>query len=207
VPPPFRSFKDLANGVKNIPTGKDALDLTRCVKYHELHPDEQWYYPAQFEELVKHLGGPAVVTEDHLDSRAFARWAELRRFGSASEMSIPVEAAEPGEADEDADMEDEGELEEKVAEKEQGVNEVDKFNDEKEPVYKKDAAEAKVYKETGDDMVMDFRTALKLAGTKRSRGIPLDSEGEEIQRSWAAWKNHGIRGLMSVPIFKKQKHD
>jgi hypothetical protein len=66
-------FKDLANGVKNKPTGLDALDLTRAVQYCEDHPDEEWTYPDDYERLVNHLG-PALVRTGHQDAEAIERY-------------------------------------------------------------------------------------------------------------------------------------
>ncbi|KAF2034152.1 hypothetical protein EK21DRAFT_56912 [Setomelanomma holmii] len=66
-------FKNLAQHVKTHPSGSDALDLARCVLYALAHKDEQWYFPDDFEALVKKLGGPAAVTHSHLDRQAFGR--------------------------------------------------------------------------------------------------------------------------------------
>lgn len=73
VSAPGIPFKDLAIGVKNKPTGLDALDLTRAVQYCEDHPDEDWIYPDDYEHLVKHLG-PAPVRAGHQDAAAIARY-------------------------------------------------------------------------------------------------------------------------------------
>lgn len=72
-------FVDLANNVKKHPTGFDALDLTRCVKYAVAHPNESWLYPEDFGRLVMHLGGPATVTVDHSDRAAMVRYAQNLR--------------------------------------------------------------------------------------------------------------------------------
>ncbi|KAA8611653.1 hypothetical protein PtrSN002B_010035 [Pyrenophora tritici-repentis] len=66
-------FRDLARHVKLHPCGNDALDLARCVQYAVEHPHESWLFPTQFTSLVAHLGGPALITDAHLDSEAFAR--------------------------------------------------------------------------------------------------------------------------------------
>jgi hypothetical protein len=85
------AFKALSLYVKKHPTGDDALDLTRCVRYAEAHFDEPWYFPNDFEVLVKRLGGPAPITHAHLDRQVFTRRTHptltpqskgLRRFGS-----------------------------------------------------------------------------------------------------------------------------
>lgn len=66
-------FQSLARHVKKHPTGDDALDLARCVQYALCQPDEEWYFPTDFEALVEKLGGPATVTNAHLDQQIFAR--------------------------------------------------------------------------------------------------------------------------------------
>ena len=72
-------FKDLARLVKRHPTGADALDLTRCIRHHVNHPDEEWYFPADFESLVDFLGGPLTVRRQHTDEQALQRWERVRR--------------------------------------------------------------------------------------------------------------------------------
>jgi len=66
-------FQSLAEHVRKHPTGDDALDLARCVQYAICQPDEEWYFPTDFEALVEKLGGPATVTNAHLDRQIFAR--------------------------------------------------------------------------------------------------------------------------------------
>ncbi|KAF9729216.1 hypothetical protein PMIN06_000118 [Paraphaeosphaeria minitans] len=71
-------FKFLGKHVKKFPSGFDALDLTRCVTYAMAHPDEDWEYPKDFEELVTRIGGPAAVHQEHYDIEAFRRWGRFR---------------------------------------------------------------------------------------------------------------------------------
>lgn len=66
-------FKSLALHVRKHPSGADALDLSRCVRYAVAHPDEEWYFPGDFASLVAKLGGPATVTHSHLDRQIFSR--------------------------------------------------------------------------------------------------------------------------------------
>ncbi|OAG06001.1 uncharacterized protein CC84DRAFT_1145809 [Paraphaeosphaeria sporulosa] len=66
-------FRDLAQGVKQHPSGDDALDLTRCVLYAVNHPDESWLFPDDFVDLVNHLGGAQTPTPFHCDKQAFGR--------------------------------------------------------------------------------------------------------------------------------------
>jgi hypothetical protein len=70
-------FKDLALHVKEHPSGDDALDLTRCVRYALKHPKEKWMFPTDFVALVKHIGGPVTVTHSHLDRQLFGRYDHL----------------------------------------------------------------------------------------------------------------------------------
>jgi hypothetical protein len=73
-PIPIRNF---ANGVKTFPTGHDALDLTRAVRYCQDHPNEQWMYPTDYERLIN-LIGPATVKRAHLDGAAFSRYTTTK---------------------------------------------------------------------------------------------------------------------------------
>ncbi|KAL1795956.1 hypothetical protein ACET3X_006180 [Alternaria dauci] len=66
-------FKVLAQHVKEHPSGDDALDLTRCVKYAIQHEEEVWLFPTDFQRLINHLGGPVTVTPAHHDRQVFAR--------------------------------------------------------------------------------------------------------------------------------------
>lgn len=66
-------FRDLARHVKQHPSGADALDLTRCVRYAVDHPHESWSFPTDFKRLVKKLGGPREVVPAHYDRQVFAR--------------------------------------------------------------------------------------------------------------------------------------
>lgn len=70
-------FRDLALHVKEHPSGDDALDLTRCVRYALKHPNEEWLFPTDFVDLVEHIGGPLTVTHSHLDRQLFARYDHL----------------------------------------------------------------------------------------------------------------------------------
>ncbi|KAF2127560.1 hypothetical protein P153DRAFT_51683 [Dothidotthia symphoricarpi CBS 119687] len=71
-------FKDLAHHVKQHPSGPDALDLTRCVRYALAYPHEQLFFPTDFERLVNELGGPQTPTHSHLDRQVFARRSDCQ---------------------------------------------------------------------------------------------------------------------------------
>lgn len=77
-------FKDLALHVRQHPSGDDALDLTRCVRFALNHPDEKWLFPTDFEKLVKHIGGPLPVTHSHLDKQLFARYDDKFKAHTAT---------------------------------------------------------------------------------------------------------------------------
>lgn len=73
-------FKDLAEGVAVMPSGDDALDLTRCVKHALAHPDEDWNYPVDFQRLLEHITpatgcyvGPEPVRVVHHDASIVKR--------------------------------------------------------------------------------------------------------------------------------------
>ncbi|KAK7180447.1 hypothetical protein DPSP01_014125 [Paraphaeosphaeria sporulosa] len=75
-------FKKLAERVKAWPSGRDALNLTHCVRYASLHPEENWNYPADFRDMITYLTNglagvvtfPVPVTDQHLDRAAWERW-------------------------------------------------------------------------------------------------------------------------------------
>ncbi|KAJ4321619.1 hypothetical protein N0V94_002818 [Neodidymelliopsis sp. IMI 364377] len=67
-------FKDLAQGVARMPQSEDALDLTRCVTYCVANPEEEWYYPTDFQQLLNdHLEGPMPLKPDHEDAQVLKR--------------------------------------------------------------------------------------------------------------------------------------
>ncbi|KAH7084310.1 hypothetical protein FB567DRAFT_445410 [Paraphoma chrysanthemicola] len=67
-------FATLAADVRRMPQGNDALDLTRMVQHCVQHPEEQWLYPRDYQRLLKHIGGPAPISHEHLDRKTFGRW-------------------------------------------------------------------------------------------------------------------------------------
>ncbi|KAH9871162.1 hypothetical protein J1614_006738 [Plenodomus biglobosus] len=88
-------FRDLANGVKVWPSGYDTLDLTRCVRYCVDHPEEDWYYPSHFAELLAGLPqdpphraarpGPATVYYEHTDAASVERHTSSTALKGAKE--------------------------------------------------------------------------------------------------------------------------
>ncbi|KAH6629564.1 hypothetical protein C7974DRAFT_424586 [Boeremia exigua] len=98
-------FKDLAIHVKKHPSGYDALDLTRCVKYAVKNPTEEWFFPTDFKKLVKHIGGPRPVTHSHLDRQLFARYDYLYTAHDPSRLANKRKAADPT-SDSEGDSDD-----------------------------------------------------------------------------------------------------
>ncbi|KAF1835927.1 hypothetical protein BDW02DRAFT_617487 [Decorospora gaudefroyi] len=86
-PPPSILFRDLAKGVKVMPSGDDALDLTRCVQYSVQHPNQNLRYPQHFARLVALLGGPTPVRPAHLDAAAVSRRTSIQKLVKARQAS------------------------------------------------------------------------------------------------------------------------
>ncbi|KAI4941649.1 hypothetical protein J4E91_010522 [Alternaria rosae] len=82
-PPPSIPFRDMVNGVKIMPSGYDALDLTRCVQYCVENNDSSWLYPQDFENLVAQLGGAATVHRYHPDDAALRRHTSEKKLNNA----------------------------------------------------------------------------------------------------------------------------
>ncbi|KAI4910097.1 hypothetical protein J4E90_007528 [Alternaria incomplexa] len=82
-PPPSIPFRDMANGVKIMPSGHDALDLTRCVQYCVKNNDSSWLYPQDFQNLVAHLGGASTVHPHHHDDAAIRRHTSEKKRNNA----------------------------------------------------------------------------------------------------------------------------
>jgi len=91
-------FKSLAAGVRRMPQGDDALDLTRMVQHCVLHQEEEWMYPRDYAKLCKLLGGPAQVRLEHIDRMAFKRWENTvpppPRLWSEGEKEAAMKAME-----------------------------------------------------------------------------------------------------------------
>ncbi|KAF1927021.1 uncharacterized protein M421DRAFT_93591 [Didymella exigua CBS 183.55] len=68
------SFRGLAENVRTMPEGDDALDLTRMVQYCVQNSEDGWEYPKDYEELLELLGGPTEVREPNVDGAVFRRW-------------------------------------------------------------------------------------------------------------------------------------
>src|SRR5690242_15114564 len=66
-------FKDLANGISVWPEGDDALDLTRCIAWCADHPEENYYYPTDYREVLERVGGPIHPDNGHTDAAVLAR--------------------------------------------------------------------------------------------------------------------------------------
>ncbi|KAL1608029.1 hypothetical protein SLS60_002968 [Paraconiothyrium brasiliense] len=70
-------FAQLADGVKNMPQGDDALDLTRMIQHCVQKPTEGWMYPSNYDILLEHLGGPKQLNAANMDRPIFARWQHV----------------------------------------------------------------------------------------------------------------------------------
>ena len=68
------AFSRLAENVRAMPEGDDALDLTRMVQYCLQHAEDGWLYPRDYEELLRSIGGPAQVGKENVDSAVLKRW-------------------------------------------------------------------------------------------------------------------------------------
>ena len=68
------SFSRLAEDVKAMPEGDDALDLTRMVQYCLQNAEDGWLYPRDYKELLRSIGGPAQVKKENVDGAVLKRW-------------------------------------------------------------------------------------------------------------------------------------
>jgi len=74
VPAGDVAFSRLAENVRAMPEGDDALDLTRMVQYCLQHAEDNWLYPRDYEELLRSMGGPAQVGKENVDRAVLKRW-------------------------------------------------------------------------------------------------------------------------------------
>ena len=88
------SFKQLAENVRTMPEGEDALDLTRMVQYCVQHAEDGWEYPKDYEELLDLLGGPAGVREENTDGALFKRWENRKPPPPTPRRSRPPQGLE-----------------------------------------------------------------------------------------------------------------
>lgn len=70
------TFGRLLEGVKHLPSGHDALDLTRCVEYvtNNWAQYSTLFFPDDYFTLLTAVGGPMNPTNQHYDRAAFGRW-------------------------------------------------------------------------------------------------------------------------------------
>ena len=76
-------FKDLAKGVAQWPEGDDALDLTRCVAWCADNPEEEYFYPTDYQEVLSCVGGPKSPTIRHTDAEVLSRLRAAPGFVSS----------------------------------------------------------------------------------------------------------------------------
>ncbi|KAF2450987.1 hypothetical protein P171DRAFT_335396, partial [Karstenula rhodostoma CBS 690.94] len=70
-------FARLADGVKHMPKGDDALDFTRMIQHCVQNPTEDWMYPSNYDLLLEHLGGQKQPVATNMDRPIFARWEHV----------------------------------------------------------------------------------------------------------------------------------
>ena len=84
-------MEDLLQGVRNIPSGADALDLTRAILYAQNHPGH-YRYPQDLPKVVNLMGGPTRITADHHDeaaiARAKARWEQYKEAKKGADKLV-----------------------------------------------------------------------------------------------------------------------
>lgn len=90
------SFSRLAENMRALPEGDDALDLTRMVQYCTENVEDGWKYPEDYEELLELLGGPAKVGDQSTDGAAFKRWENRRPPPTLSRITQPSQSTEAG---------------------------------------------------------------------------------------------------------------
>jgi hypothetical protein len=76
-------FKNLANGVAQWPEGDDAFDLTRCVAWCAENPEEEYFYPTDYQEVLSYVGGPKSPTGRHTDAEVLSRLRAAPDFKSS----------------------------------------------------------------------------------------------------------------------------
>ena len=91
TPPPPMMFKELAVGLKKLPGGDDAADLTRALEYamqnhrQDSHGNVvQFMFPDDLQAILDHIGR-TNVTEAHSDPAVIRRyaWSRLRKTSAA----------------------------------------------------------------------------------------------------------------------------
>ncbi|KAF2502466.1 hypothetical protein BU16DRAFT_576470 [Lophium mytilinum] len=71
-PPRSIPLESLATGMKKLPQGADAADLTRAIHFAQQHPG-RYFFPNDVEAVVRHIGR-VVVTSENTDAACIRRW-------------------------------------------------------------------------------------------------------------------------------------
>ncbi|KAJ4353605.1 uncharacterized protein N0V89_005335 [Didymosphaeria variabile] len=77
-------FRNLVQGVKKLPTGNDAADLTRAIEFangdeaEKTFPGRDLLFPDDLIDIFKAIGH-AVITEYHRDGKIVTRYRKLSR--------------------------------------------------------------------------------------------------------------------------------
>jgi hypothetical protein len=87
---PSIQFRDLAQGVKELPKDDDALDLTRMIDFVLQHPGYDYFYPDDWDRLLYLVNGPIEVRPGHHDAAVFDRYAS----GKAKAKILTVQASQ-----------------------------------------------------------------------------------------------------------------
>ncbi|KAG9195386.1 hypothetical protein G6011_00507 [Alternaria panax] len=216
-PPPSILFRDMANGVKTMPSGYDALDLTRCVEYCLKHNDESWTYPRDFEKLVAQLGGAATVYYNHQDEAAILRHTSGKKRMNAKRAGAR-QRNDFGHFNKQnksfvVDSEEDEALDRESEESEEDLDDLDSdIEDDNEPATatKKDAKRKHAFKDdisNGDDFMPQIG-----ASSKRKRTTSGDEDYEQISTRQISRRNkklpprtHADRSKgSSPPRFRKE---
>lgn len=88
------SFRSLAENVRTLPEGDDALDLTRMIQYCVQNREDHWNYPKDYDELLELLGGAAEIREQNTDGAVFGRWENRKAPPPSPRSTQPSADAE-----------------------------------------------------------------------------------------------------------------
>jgi hypothetical protein len=87
-------FSELAENVRAMPEGNDALDLTRMVQYCLENAGDVWLYPRDYEELLQLIGGPAQIGKENVDRAVLKRWENKKPPPALPSTERPLQEVE-----------------------------------------------------------------------------------------------------------------
>lgn len=91
VQPPSVPFLQLLRGVKKIPQGDDAADLTRAIEFvvdSELAGGDQWIFPDHLGMILAAIGSTPIHNE-HLDREIVQRYTTKRSEKAKAHLTKP----------------------------------------------------------------------------------------------------------------------